>query len=59
MNDHATACAAEDRAAGEYLGSDRRRLAIPPQPLGPLKLTQEVEEQRHAPEGGLGGEELL
>ena len=48
MDDHATARAAEDRAAGKDLGPDRCRLAIPPQPRGPLKPAQEIERVVHA-----------
>src|SRR6266480_4523892 len=59
MDDHATAGATEDRAAGENLRADRRRLAITWQTSCPLELGQEIEEQQHRPESGFCREELF
>ena len=59
MDDHATASATEDRAAGENLRADRRRLAITWQTSCPLELGQEIEEQQHRPKSGFCREELF
>ena len=50
MDAHATASATEDRATGENLRADRRRLPIPWQTSCPLELGQEIETT--APTGG-------
>src|SRR5580765_4494381 len=59
MDDHATASATEDRAAGENLRADRGRLAITWQTSCPLELGQEIEQQQHRPKSGFCCEELF
>src|SRR5271165_1513571 len=46
-------------SAEEHLGSERARLFVLGHATGPTKLTQQVEQQQHAPEDGVGGMEVL
>ena len=50
---------AEDRAAGENLSSDSRRLSIDRHTSRTLELGQQVEEQQHGSKRGLCSKELL
>jgi hypothetical protein len=59
MDNHATASATEDRAAGENLRAHRSWLAITWQAGCPLELGQEIAEQQHRPKGGVCREELF
>src|ERR1022692_1321118 len=59
MDNHATAGATENCAAGENLRANGGWLAITWQTSCPLELGQEIEEQQHRPKSGFCREELF
>src|ERR1700687_900707 len=59
MQDQTVTGAAEQSAAKENLSTQRGGLAITGEVAGALKLSEQIEQQQNAAEGGFGGEELL